>query len=71
MELSLRANLSQSFVANLEKGKKMPSVHTILKIADAMNVNAKDFFPEPPPATSGEHEKLQMKKQIISLLEQL
>ena len=71
MELSLRSNLSQSFVANLEKGKKMPSVHTILKIADAMNVNAKDFFPDPPLATSGEYEKLQIKKQIISLLENL
>ncbi|MCL2233485.1 MAG: helix-turn-helix domain-containing protein, partial [Treponema sp.] len=39
MELSLRSNLSQSFIANLEKGKKQPSVLTLIRIAEALNVN--------------------------------
>jgi len=46
MELSLRSNLSQSFIANLEKGKKQPSVMTLLRIASALNVSPKAFFPE-------------------------
>jgi transcriptional regulator with XRE-family HTH domain len=46
MELSLRSNMSQSFIANIEKGKKQPSVLTLIKIADALKVNPQDFFPE-------------------------
>jgi transcriptional regulator with XRE-family HTH domain len=65
MELSLRSNLSQSFVANIEKGKKQPSVLTLIKIADALEVNPQDFFPE-----SGDSEtKEQIKERIRKLLE--
>jgi transcriptional regulator with XRE-family HTH domain len=67
MELSLRSELSQSFVANLEKGKKMPSVLTIIKIADALEVNPKVFFPE----NIGIETKQQIKDRIINLLEYL
>ena len=45
MELSLRSNLSQSFIANIEKGKKQPSVLTLIRIAEALEVNPQDFFP--------------------------
>jgi transcriptional regulator with XRE-family HTH domain len=64
IELSLRADLSQSFLANLEKGKKLPSVLTIIKIADALEVNPKDFFLEKIDPAS----KAQIKDQIINLL---
>jgi transcriptional regulator with XRE-family HTH domain len=67
MELSLRSDLSQSFLANLEKGKKLPSVLTIIKIADALEVNPKDFFPE----NEGIESKQRVKDKIISLLEYL
>jgi transcriptional regulator with XRE-family HTH domain len=65
MELSVRSDLSQSFLANLEKGKKQPSVLTIIRIADALNVNVQDFFPE-TPETGGCRERI--KEKIISLL---
>ena len=65
MELSLRSNLSQSFIANLEKGKKQPSVLTLIKIADALNINPKEFFPESFNADTKE----QTKERIRSLLE--
>jgi len=67
MELSLRSNLSQSFIANLEKGKKQPSVLTLLKIADALEVSPQDFFPEiiKPP------KKEQIKEKIHKLLDLL
>jgi transcriptional regulator with XRE-family HTH domain len=67
IELSLRANLSQSFLANLENGKKQPSVLTIIKIASALEVNPKEFFPQ-KATTMG---KQQIKEEIINLLEYL
>ena len=65
MELSLRSNLSQSFIANIEKGKKQPSVLTLIKIADALGVNPQDFFPETAKYSSKE----QTKEKIHQLLE--
>jgi len=65
MELSLRSNLSQSFIANLEKGKKHPSVLTLIRIADALNVNPHDFF----PVSIEPNTKEQTKEKIRNLLE--
>ena len=65
MELSLRSNLSQSFIANIEKGKKQPSVLTLIRIADALEVNPQDFFPEPFTFDKKE----QAKEKIRKLLE--
>jgi transcriptional regulator with XRE-family HTH domain len=65
MELSLRSNLSQSFIANIEKGKKQPSVITLIRIADALEVNPQDFFPEPLDLNTKE----QTKEKIRKLLE--
>jgi transcriptional regulator with XRE-family HTH domain len=67
MELSLRSNLSQSFIANIEKGKKQPSVLTLIKIADALEVNPQDFFPE----YFSSNTKEQTKEKIRKLLETL
>ena len=39
LELANIANFSQSFLANVESGKKKPSLLTILRIAEALNVN--------------------------------
>jgi transcriptional regulator with XRE-family HTH domain len=67
MELSMRSNLSQSFLANLEKGKKQPSALTLIRIADALEVSAQDFFPD----TAEPESKERVKKKIISLLDSL
>jgi transcriptional regulator with XRE-family HTH domain len=67
MELSLRSNLSQSFIANIEKGKKQPSVLTLIRIADALEVNPQDFFPESIQFDTKE----QTKDKIRKLLEVL
>jgi len=65
MELSLRSNLSQSFIANLEKGKKQPSVLTLIRIAEALKVSPQEFFPESPDPNGKE----QIKEKIRKLLE--
>ena len=57
MELSLRSNLSQSFIVNIEKGRKQPSVLTLIRIAEALEVNPQDFFPEIIDLNTKEHTK--------------
>ena len=65
-ELANMANFSQSFLANVESGKKKPSVMTILRLAEALNVNPREFFPENTTDSAED-----IKKEIINLLERL
>ena len=65
LELASLAGISQSFLASLESGKKQPSVSTILKLAKALEINPGDLFPR------NASNKLQIKEEIISLLETL
>jgi len=67
MELSLRSNLTQSFIANVEKGKKQPSILTLIKIADALNVSPQDFFPESDESDTKELIKEKIRK-LLDLL---
>lgn len=66
LELANKASFSQSFLANLESGKKRPSVLTILRIAGALGVNPRDFFPD-----SNEPDKGKVKEKIRSLLDSI
>lgn len=66
LELANTANFSQSFLANVESGKKKPSLLTILRIAEALNVNPREFFSDTPGKTKDE-----IKDQIKGLIEQL
>jgi transcriptional regulator with XRE-family HTH domain len=66
LELSLKAHLSQSFIASIESGKKQPSVLTLIKIAQALEVSPRVFFPE-----YGKMTKRQIKDEITTLLESL
>ena len=64
MELSLRSNLSQSFIANLEKGKKQPSVLTLIRIANALSLNPQEFFPELKKTDTKEQIKIKIYKLL-------
>ena len=66
LELANTANFSQSFLANVESGKKRPSLLTILRIAEALNVNPREFFSDTTGKTKDE-----IKDQIKGLIEQL
>lgn len=70
LELSVRAGMSQSFIANLELGKKEPSVMTLIRIADALEASPRDFFPESASPNTAAMKK-QIKQEIKNLLEQL
>jgi transcriptional regulator with XRE-family HTH domain len=65
LELAGKADISQSFLASLESGKKQPSVMTILKLAKALEVNPGDLFPRTISSKS------QVKEEILALLGEL
>ena len=66
LELAIRSNMSQSFLASVESGKKQPSVLTLLRIANALNVNPKSFFPD-----SENKSEEEIKEIIINLVRSL
>jgi transcriptional regulator with XRE-family HTH domain len=69
LQLSGRANISQSFLASLESGKKQPSVVTIIKIAQALRINPGDLFPR--TVHDNEAARKQIKDEIKNLLDKL
>lgn len=70
LELSASANMSQSFIANLETGKKEPSAMTLIRLASALEVSPRDFFPD-FHEISAVDVKGEIKKEIIELLNRL
>ena len=69
-ELCLRANMSQGFLTNLETGKKEPSAMTLIRIAEALEVSPREFFPE-SDGNSDINVKNEIKREIIELLGKL
>lgn len=70
MELCLRANMSQGFLTNIETGKKEPSAMTLIRIAEALEVSPREFFPE----STNELDinvKNEIKSEIMELLARL
>ena len=70
MELCLRANMSQGFLTNIETGKKEPSALTLIRIAQALEVSPREFFPE-SENNSDINVKTEIKNEIIELLTKL
>lgn len=70
LELSIRANMSQSFLANFETGKKDPSAMTLIRIAEALEVSPREFFPE-NSSNSTINVKSEIKNEIMELLAKL
>ena len=70
LELSASANMSQSFIANIEKGKKEPSAMTLIRIARALEVSPRDFFPDMQDENSASI-RSEIKKEIMELLSHL
>jgi len=43
-ELAERAGISKQFLGNLERGKAIPSVNTVMALCDALNVTSNDLL---------------------------
>ena len=70
MELCLRANMSQGFLTNIETGKKEPSTMTLIRIAEALEVSPREFFPK-STNESDINVKNEIKSEIMELLARL
>jgi len=43
-ELAEKAEVSSKYISRIEMGQSFPSIETLAKLADALNVELKDFF---------------------------
>lgn len=51
-ELAEKSNISSKYLSRIEMGQHFPSINTLIKLADALNVELKDFFEFAHEATS-------------------
>lgn len=66
--LAEAADISTSFLAYMESGKKKPSLVTIAKLAKALNVPVHELFKETPAISSLEPAGQQHFNKIITVL---
>lgn len=64
LALSYESEVSQNMITYIETGKRTPSLHTILKLCDAMNISPAILFPQDISVS-----KEQAKKLIIELVD--
>ena len=54
MELAEKADISIPFLSNIERGKKWPYPETLIKLAEALDVEVCMFFQEKVPLPPGD-----------------
>lgn len=65
LELSYKSGVSQNMITYIETGKSSPTLSTLLKLTDALNINPAELFLET------DDEKEREKQQIINLIKKL
>lgn len=65
LELSYRSGVSQNMITYIETGKSSPTLTTLLKLTDALNINPAELFIQP------EEERNDIKDEIIKLVKKL
>ncbi|MGP1439073.1 MAG: helix-turn-helix domain-containing protein [Treponema sp.] len=63
LELALRADVSQNMINYIETGKRTPSLDTLLKICNALNINPAVLF------SDSKEEKEKAKKEILEMIQ--
>ncbi|MBF7083312.1 helix-turn-helix transcriptional regulator [Desulfallas sp. Bu1-1] len=56
--LGKRANLHYSYIGQVERGNKVPSIKTLKRIAAALNVNVEDLLKKEPSAMTSDEDIL-------------
>jgi transcriptional regulator with XRE-family HTH domain len=56
--LGKRANLHYSYIGQVERGNKVPSIKTLKRIAAALNVNVEDLLEKEPSAMTSDEDIL-------------
>lgn len=63
LELSYRSGVSQNMITYIETGKRTPTLSTLLKLCNALNINPSVLFMDT------NEDKEQAKQQIIELIQ--
>lgn len=65
LDLSYKSGVSQNMITYIETGKSSPTLSTLLKLTDALNINPADLF------TQTEESRKVVKEEIIKLVKKL
>ena len=65
LELSYRSGVSQNMITYIETGKSSPTLSTLLKLTEALNINPADLFSDTDEERDG------LKNEIIKLVKKL
>lgn len=65
LELSYRSGVSQNMITYIETGKSSPTLTTLLKLSNALNINPAVLFDDTP------EEKDKKKEEIVKLVRSL
>lgn len=65
LELSYRSDVSQNMIAYIESGKRVPSLSTVLKLCNALNINPSELFQDE------DEKKNELKEKIVELVQRL
>lgn len=62
LELAYKSDVSQNMIAYIETGKRTPTLTTLLKLCNALNINPSVLF------TDEDEQKETIKKSIVELV---
>ncbi len=62
LELAYKSDISQNMIAYIETGKRTPTLTTLLKLCNALNINPSVLF------TDEDEQKEAIKKSIVELV---
>ena len=65
LELSYRSGVSQNMIAYIEGGKRIPTLSTVLKLCNALNINPSVLF------SYDDNERMAIKSKLIELINHL
>ena len=63
LELALRADISQNMINYIETGKRTPSLDSLLKICNALNINPAVLF------SDTQEEKEEAKRKVLEIIQ--
>lgn len=63
LELAMKSELSQNLVNFIETGKRIPNLHTVLKLCAALNISPAILF------NDSDEDKEIVKKEIVTLIQ--
>ena len=65
LELSYKSGVSQNMITYIETGKSSPTLSTLLKLTNALNINPAELF------LDTDEEKERIKQQAINMIKKL